>query len=370
MGSDGQQNINQILNLVELAEDNSPTQRKFLYQKIGDFLTEDGDIYAPAEKELMADILCRITSDVEKSIRAQFSKKIADRADIPPELVSFLANEDIEVALPILSDCGLLQEADLVDVIKKRSIQHQLAVAARNNITEAVSEALCDTENEEVCVCLLKNHTAKISNTVLEALGDKSEFIAAYQKPLLLRPFLPPRIAEKMYLWISTALREYIVENFDIHPDVLIAAKGDKSNAIQSISDATDPSAKLIEKLHNAGELSKGFVLKSLRQGEIDLFELSFAALLEISRGQIQKILYSRDNQLLAVACRVLDLDRAVFATILDLTTSVNHAEEPLTVKQKEDIVGFYGLLKLDAAKRALNNQKFIDGEIKYFQTN
>jgi len=370
VGSDGQHNINQILNLVELAEDKSPTQRKFLYEKIGDFLIEDEEDFSSAEKELMADILCRITSDVEKSVRATFSRNISKNNEIPHDLALFLAKDDIDVALPILQDCGLLAESDLIDVIKTRSSQHQLAVAARDNISERVSKALCDTNNEEVCLCLINNHTAAIPNSALDILSDQSETIVAYQKPLLQRPFLPPHIAQKMYQWVSIALREYIAEEFDIDPSLLKIDTVEKEAAIKSISEETDPSAKLVDKLYAAGELSNGFLLKSLRQGEIDLFELSFAKLLDISRQTIQKILYTKDPQVLAVACRVLGLDPVVFSTILELTYSVNHADTPLTRSEREDVISFYELLKLDAAKRALDNQLFLNGEIKYYQTN
>ncbi len=370
MDSDGQHNINQILSLVELAEDKSPTQRKFLYEKIGDFLVEEEAEFSGAERELMADILCRITSDVEKSVRAKFSKNISKNNEIPYDLAIFLANDDIEIALPILKDCGILIEEDLVQVIRTRSAQHQLAIAARQDISEEVSKALCETDNEEVCVSLICNHTAVIPDSLLEFLGDKSETIIAYQKPLLDRPFLPPHIAQKMYHWVSAALRIYITEQFDIDPALLELDSHTKKEVIQSISEETDPSSRLVDKLFSAGELSNGFLLKSLRQGEIDLFELSFAKLLDTRRGTVQQILYSKDPQLLAVACRVLGLDPVVFSTILELTFSANHEDAPLTSRQKEEVTGFYGLLKLDAAKRALDNPMFINGDIKYYQTN
>lgn len=370
MSDNGQQNINQILNLVELAEDKSPTQRKFLYERIGDFLSNDEEDFSRAERELMADILCRITADVEKSVRSAFSKKISKNKDIPHDLVVFLANEEFDVAHPILTDCGLLEEDDLIKVIHTRTTQHQLAIAARENISEDISRALCDTENEEVCVQLLTNLTAAIPEEILEALSDRARTITTFQKPLLQRPFLPEHIAIRMYQWVSIALREYITEQFDIDPELLNLDNEEKQEAINQISQETDPSARLVDKLFNAGELSNGFILKSLRQGEVDLFELSFARLLDISRTNLQKMLYSKDPQPLAVACRVLGLDQVVFATILDLIYPVNHPDAPLTRTQHEEVIGFYGLLKLEAAKRALSNPLFVSGEIKYFQTN
>jgi uncharacterized protein (DUF2336 family) len=370
LNAQGSDNINQILNLVELAEDKSPTQRKFLYEKIGNFLIEDNSFFSVAEKELMADILCRITSDVEKSIRSHFSKHIANKEGIPAELLAFLANDEIEVALPILNDCGLLDETDLIKVVQTRSTQHQLAIAARDNISEAICKALCDTDIEEVCVKLLKNHTANIAGTELESLALKSENIVAYQQPLLTRPFLPAHIAEKMYRWVSIALKEFIAQNFKIDPNILEIDLEQRKETILSISQENDPSSMLVDKLYKAGELSNGFLLKSLRQGEIDLFEFSFAKLLDVGRDEIQKILYSNDLQLLAVACKVLALDKIVFATILDLISSVPKGKEPISNEQRSDVQAFYGLLKPEAAARAVQNAQFINGEIKYYQTN
>jgi len=370
LSAQNQGNINQILNLVELAEDKSSAQRKFLYEKIGKFLIEDNESFSTAEKELMADILCRITSDVEKSIRAHFARNISGMKDIPNDLVVFLANDEIEVALPILKESGILEETDLIRIIHTRSSQHQLAIAARRNISTAVSQALCDTDDTNICVCLLNNHSANISDDTLEIFGHKSENIIAYQKPLVQRPFLPDHIAEKMYRWVSMSLREIIVDRFDVNPQILSINQHDREETIRSISDQMDPSEMLVDKLHTAGELTVGFLLKSLRQGEVDLFEFTFAKLLNLSRSQIQGILYTDDPQLLGVACKVLELDKVVYSTMLDLMLSTKPPKAALSPTEKEDVLSFYGLLKTEAAVRAINNTRFLAGEIKYYETN
>jgi len=363
------ENINQILSLVELAEDKSPTQRKFLYEKISDFLIQDEAAFSSAEKELMADILCRITSDVEKSIRANFARTIAKKAGIPADLARFLANDDIEIALPILRDSRILDETDLIKVIRTRSTQHQLAIAARENVSEAISQALCDTDHTEVCVCLLNNHSAQISTDTLEILGRKSESIEAYQRPLLYRPFLPTPIAEKMYRWVSISLREFIVDNFEVDPALLNINSLDREQTIRSISTDMDPSEMLVTKLHTAGELSAGFLLKSLRQGEVDLFEAAFATLLELNKQQMQTILYENSPQHLAVACKALELDKVVFATILNLVIIAKIPQFNLSDEDRENLQAFYSLLKTDAARHALKNNNFLAGKITYAET-
>ncbi|MZR30816.1 DUF2336 domain-containing protein [Sneathiella litorea] len=364
-----QENIEAIKVLVDLAETNSPEQRQFLYARLGEFLVDDQSSFTNQEKEIMADIICRITTDVAKTIRANFAKNLASKQDIPRNLMVFLANDDIEVALPILRDCGLLAENDLLEIVKHRSKQHQLAVAARDNIGEEICTALCEINDPEITVALLENHTAKVSPVMLDNLGELSECITEYQRPLLDRPFLPKPIAEKMYRWVSMSLREYIRDNFEVDIRALQMDIKDREDTIQSISKESDPSLRLVEKLHHSGELSTRFMIKSLHQGEIDLFEYSFAKLLDIESDKIKDILYAENPEILAVACRSLDIDRVIFKTIYDLTGSIRHQKTSLLTKIKSVPMDFYDLLTVETAKAALLNEDFMSGKISYAET-
>ncbi|MEH6547524.1 MAG: DUF2336 domain-containing protein, partial [Sneathiella sp.] len=357
MSAQNQDNLSEISKLAVLASDKSVEKREFLYEKIGTFLVNEGQSFSISEKKLMAEIICQITGDVEKSIRSHFAKQLSLKEDVPVELMFFLANDDIEVAIPILRDSGLLSEPDLLKIIKHRSTQHQLAVAARDNITPNVCQAIYDIGKNDVTVKLLENPTAQITPELLVHLGDQSEFIPEYQAPLIKRPFLPQPIAEKMYRWVSMALREYISDNFDVDAKVLQIDVADRLQTINSISTESDPSAKLVSKLHTAGDLTTGFMIKSLRQGEIDLFELAFAKLLDVDLEVFREILYADNPEILAVACRSLNLDRIIFKTIFDLTLSVRREKDsiltPATLNAPMD---FYDLLSEDAAKKALIN--------------
>lgn len=369
MSTQNNENINQILSLVDLAEDKSPTQRKFLFEKIGTFLIDDKHSFSIAEKELMVDIICRITSDVERSIRTHFSKTISTLSDIPKDLIIFLANDEIEVALPILQNSPILEEVDLIKLVQTRSSQHQLAIAARNDVSVAVSNALCESENENVCLCLLSNLSAAISEETLEILCRRSEIIKSYQTPLINRPFLPKHIAEMMYRYVSIALREIIINKFQIDPKILSVTPEDRASTIHSISEENDPSNILIQKLYLAGELTNGFLLKSLRQGEIDLFEISFATLCGLTRHELQNFLYTTEPKRLAIACRALDLDRSIFGTILELVDQSDLTRFTLTAPLKEELITFYSLLKKDAVLRALANKDFVERRISYSET-
>ncbi len=366
MAADAQENIETLNMLVGLAETRSRQKREFLYNRISEFLIEDHMNFSDSEKHIMADIICRITTDVEKSIRAKFAKKLALREDIPKNLLVFLANDEIEVALPILQGCGLLAEHDLLEIVKHRSNQHRLAVAARNNIGEEVCTALCEINDPDITVALLKNHSAQMPLLMLSYLGEQSQYIPEYQRPLLERPFLPKPIAEKMYRWVSMSLREYIATNFDVDIHTLEIDNDDREETIQSISKESDPSIRLGEKLHRSGDLSTRFMIKSLHQGEIDLFEISFAKLLGVEGDAIRNIIYADNPEILAVASRSLDIDRVIFKSIYDLTAPVRDQNISILSTIQSVPMDFYDLLTQDSAKAALQNDDFMSGKIRY----
>ncbi len=369
MATQQNEEFNGISDLLQMAENKSAEHRQFLYQRIGNFLVSDSHNFSDAEKELMVDIICKITGDVEKSIRAHFAKRLSTQPDAPNDLLVFLANDDADVALPILRDCGLLSEPDLLEIVKNRSLQHKFAIAARENIGEKICLAINEIGDRDLTVVMLENHSAQIPEFVLEQLGDMSEYIKEFQKPLLRRPFLPKPVAEKMYRWVSVALREYITEKFEIDPRSLDVDIECREKTINAISADSDPSSQLVEKLHSAGELTTGFMIKSLRQGEIDLFEHAFAKLLGRSVNQIRSILYADNPEILAIACRVINLDRAIFKLIHELSQSVQDKEDTILSPAISAPMELYDLLSTEAAEKALGNEDFMSGSIKYADT-
>ncbi len=132
----------------------------------------------------------------------------------------------------------------------------------------------------------------------------------------------------------------------------------------------SSPSGNLVEKLHKAGELSTGYMLKSLRQGEIELFELSFAKLSGLSIKLIRHVLYADNKELLAVACKLIKLDRIVFSTIYELVTSRDKPLNSSRSHTKPEIMHFYDELTPSVAATLIRTAEFLNGTKQYSQLN
>ncbi|MBL6954862.1 MAG: DUF2336 domain-containing protein [Alphaproteobacteria bacterium] len=342
----------EVRGLFKLAQEKSKAGRESLYVAIGDLFERRAEELQPAEREMMLEILQRLSQDVEMSVRANLSNRLSEDSDAPYDLIRMLANDEVQVAYKLLTSSPVLRDADLIEVLRHRTMQHQLAVAIRKNISEEVSAALVETGSEDVIVTLLNNQDARISTDILEYLAEESRRIDSFQKPLVRRPDLPTELAERMYYWVSAAVRNYIVENYDVDiddlDDQMSAAVSDvlETNAEQSGVAAE----RLVDRLFDAGSLSAEFALKSLNQGQVSIFEFAFAKLVGIRPVLARRIIYEPGGEALGIACQAIGLERSIYLQFYQLTRKARDTDNRLSKDEVVRLTQFYGSITRESA--------------------
>lgn len=307
--------------LLELARQRSNESRSELAAAITDLFDGGGVVLTERERALMFEILHDVVRDAEMTVRKLVSTRLADRTDPPSDLIKLLANDEIEVAFPILSESEVLKDNDLIEVIRQRTLEHQMAVAIRQSVSEAVADALVQQGNERVIRTLLQNDNARISGKTMEFLVEQSERMNSFQEPVLRRRELRPDMAKRMFLWVSAALRKYIVENCGL-------AKADvdellEKAALESLSVTNDgsdsKSGELAHVLHSEGTADPALMIHALRDGEVRLFVDLLAEATGVRHDLIMRFVLEPSGESLAVACRVLDMHLAQFRDIFTL---------------------------------------------------
>ena len=342
--------------LFELARNKTKEGRESLFAMVSDLFFNEDRVLSDRERALMGEILRRLVHAVEMSVRRNLSMRMAERIDAPHDLIVDLANDDIEVAHPILLRSDVLQDTDLIEVIRHRTMEHQLSVAARRSVSEDVAEALVDTGNEDVIATLLHNNGAGLSREVMEYLVGESKRVDRYQNPLVQRGDLPPDLAQRMYWWVTAALRKHIVENFTIDANDLDFALDEATDgALKKEAKAVekpDEAEALVDRLVDLGELTPGLLVRSMGQGEVALFETGLARLAELRRQLVRRILYEPGGEGLAILCRALGIEREVFSNIFHLSRKAKDVKDTPDSKEIENVLSFFDKTKQwDAAK-------------------
>jgi uncharacterized protein (DUF2336 family) len=315
-----------------------------IYLAIATLFEHQNSSFSKSERELAADILKRVSKDVEMSIRIGVAERLAGDESAPHELILLLADDQIEVARLILARSPVLSDADLIHVIEKGSENHQITVAERPAIGVTVSAALARSECEAAIIALLRNRTAKIAAETFELLSDRARRLARLQEPLSRRPDLPPEIAHKLYIWVSGALKTALASQY---PDVA----GSLAQAIEQTKDAhrtNEPpvpeanAKKLVAKLFASGQLRSSFLIRVLNQGQMELFEHAFAALLGMDIEIMRKALYGSSAPTVALACRAAGIDRSVFMTVFQLSRHHRQVTALLSESDQKQIAAIF----------------------------
>lgn len=302
----------------------SGATREEIYLAVASLYRIQGAGLNTRERELMREILRRLTRDVEMAIRIALAQRLAEDTTAPHDLITLLVDDTIEVARPLILNSPLLTESDVLRLIAEAGIGHQEAVAHRPNIGIPVTDALVKSGHDTVLLALVKNATAKISSVTFETLVEKSKALTGLQEPLIRRPDMPPKLASNMCEWVSDALKDFIKANYTA-PSSLEAALTDaklavKSEPIGPSEVPADSAQKLVDKLAASGQLKAGFLMRVLSQGQIDLFDLAFAKLMAMELSLFRAAFYDSGAAAVALACRAAGIDRSVFATVFNLS--------------------------------------------------
>lgn len=344
-----------VKGLMDLARRQGQTDRSELFEKVATLFEERDATLHREERSLMNDILHSLIRKVEMTVRVKLAERLVDVENAPNDLINLLANDEIEVAHPILTSSDILSNKDLIGVIQHRTLQHQLAVAMRKNLSEEVSEALVDTGNEHVIVTLISNSDAQVSKKIMEFLVEESKRVDRYQGPLLQRRDLPTHLAVKMYGWVSEALRHYIVKNFNVEISDIDGVLKETVDELQAetITEANNPSPveDLAEKLHSENRITPAFLVMTLRQGEISLFEVAFAKYVNLRLELLRELLYHRGAEGAAIVCRAADMDQETFHTLHKLISNAQNKDIVLDEIEEKIISDMFRYTTADSAQ-------------------
>ena len=345
----------EIESLIGLARQKSQAGRNSIFETVQDLFLDKKDGLSDRERALMGGILRQLIHEVEMTVRKNIAARLAKRDDAPRELVLALANDEIEVAYPLLKDSTVLHDSDLIELVRHRSQAHQLAIAMRRSLSEDVCQSLVDTGDVSVITRMIENEDAKISESLMEYLVAESKHVDSFQNPLVSRKDLPPNLARKMYWWVSAAVRQHIVDNFSVDPNEIDDSIEDVvTDMIETevvASDRMTEAERAAGEMDNQGKLTQEFLVNLLTDGEVSLFEASFARATDIPIKLARRMLYEPGGEGLAMACKAGGFSTEMFINLYHLTRHANAPKEPIDEREIVRLSDFYDCMRTITAQ-------------------
>jgi uncharacterized protein (DUF2336 family) len=298
-------NGGELLNLKALAENRAGFARSALFDRVSQLLFEGEGELSPEVRVLIDQILTGLITHVESEVRKKVSVRLSTLKSAPHDLTKLLANDEIEIARPILHHSPVLTNDDLIEVINKQSSDHREAIAKRPVVPAEVSAALAASRESRVVEALLANMGASIPRAVFGDLVQLSEKVDSIRRPLVGRKDMPKDLAHKMFWFVSAAMRHTILEKFAIDPAELDIVLAD----VLAEQDAQAARRAAMKGNWSMGEVNA--LIGKLKAGDVPGFTTALAQVVGVELP-----VADAGGEALAIACRALGADRSQFTTI------------------------------------------------------
>ena len=133
-----------IAELEDAIQSGSKDKRVETLRRITDLFVADSDRLSDQQIDVFDDVLGHLIKRIEAKALAELSRRLAPINNAPIDVVRRLARDDnIVVAEPILAVSARLSDNDLIDIANTKTRAHLLAISARPQIGEAVTDAFC-----------------------------------------------------------------------------------------------------------------------------------------------------------------------------------------------------------------------------------
>src|SRR4030095_4349756 len=188
--------------LIGLARDKSVESRKRVVAVVSDIFFSDQAILTEYERALITDILHKLIYELAVPVREVLSSHLTRDETMPRAVLRALAEDEIEIAAPILLNNEALLDVELIEVVRHRAREHQLMLAMRRAPLAMTADPALESGDGDLIQELLDSGDAKLVDVTMGYLIDQTRGVDSFQEPILRREDLSERLAKKMVLWV------------------------------------------------------------------------------------------------------------------------------------------------------------------------
>jgi uncharacterized protein (DUF2336 family) len=287
-----------------LRSDRSEAARAMIARKLGLGLDS---MVATGQEELFGAVLGLLARDVARCVREALAETVASSPHLPREIALVLAHDEITIARPVLEGSPVLQDQDLIQIVRTHATQYALAVAARTSLSNTVSEALVDTGEGEVVGAVVANPGADLSPELLRRVAKQWAGDPAVQERLVRRPGLPFNLVEQMVEAIGQRLEIDLVRGRGLTAEeareLMRVTRERAAIAIAARDRDERGMERAMRARHAHGELGPESLIAMLRDGDVASFELAVAVLADVEPRRCRQLIYHDDRRHLAALC-------------------------------------------------------------------
>jgi len=232
------------------------------------------DLSETQRREAMR-VLTNLLDDSSPLVRRALSEALADAKDAPHHIVLALADDQADIAAPVLARSPILTDAELIDCAATSKATAQAAIASRVTLSPPVGAALAEVGAPDALVVLANNRAATLPAFAIRRMVERHGEHAELREALLTRSDLPVCVRMDLVAATTRALAAFVTERSWLSNERMnrVATEAKDRAAITIAGVRRDSQLELVAHLRQSGQLSVGLAFRAILSGKLELFK-------------------------------------------------------------------------------------------------
>lgn len=302
-------------------QDPSLAVRQEILFKIADqYNTLEEGALSDAETKIVEDIFRALARSAEVDIRRTLAEGVKNSTNLPKDIALKMANDIESVSSPILQHSQVLSDSDLMDIMNSsKDAGRALAIARRDNLSEAMTTVLIDKRNDAVTGAVLNSFGSVISEDSYNKILEESALNESIINAMLEKGTLSVKITERLLKQVTGKIRDDLDDKYQVVFENKQLKKEMEKNlelaaeSIMGVRAAAAHNKKMLEELHAAGQL---LPLTALSTGNFTMFEVSLSRLAHVPLNNVRILIYDHGALGLERLCQKARLPEKLFGVI------------------------------------------------------
>jgi uncharacterized protein DUF2336 len=267
--------------------------------------------YSEEEISTFGKVIGRLADEIEVTVRAQLSKRLASFDRAPIGVIHKLAFDDaIEVARPMLEGSTQLDDETLIANARSKSQAHLLAISKRPSIGEAVTDVLVARGNRSVVNSVAGNAGARISGSSLLHMVKRAEGDSILAEQLGLRKDIPRHLFQQLIAKATDDVRKRLEsERPDMGKEIgssVVDVAGELQSKFGPVSRSYFVAKRVVSAQHRLGNLNEESISGYAMNHRFDEVTIGLSLLSALPVDVIERALVDRNREMLLILARAL----------------------------------------------------------------
>ena len=310
-----------ITELEDAIGSGSNDRRIETLRRVCDLFLTGAPMYSDEQVELFDDVIGRLAAQIEAKVRAELASRLAPIANAPIAVVKMLAaDEDAEVACPVLAQSPRLDDEDLIGSARSRTQLHLLAISERASLSEAVTDVLVTRGDRAVVKAVVCNEGARFSDAGFGVLVERSNGDDELTEHVGVRTDVPRRHFVTLIARASDAVQKKLVAANPHAAAHIRDAVADVTGKMQSdVADVRNYTAARahVATLHRTGRLGESEVHSFAKSGKFEEVAAALSLLCNLPMDVVERSLLEERPDMTLIITKAIGFCWATAKVIL-----------------------------------------------------